>query len=521
MRVLERAAPLINSKYGKLHPFQAELIDALLDPNIGFIRVEAPVGIGKTTVIRKALDYCKSPVVATFPTTILVKSQSASFFQNEKVFVWPYAGNRSDEVHELFITEFTSESLLHLAKKNRNEIRGKRGEILNRLFNLAPLVAKKTLILTTPDVLWLIYSSKYNRSKRLQEALSNSIIFFDEFHCYAQLENFYRLLNRLGEGRVSKVALMSATPFIREDILLDFRGKSVDIKFEEGDEAEEKRIFNYDLDVQISEADFKQIHETARFLTTVLPAMPRPSAVIFDSIFRLMQIENILKRDLPNLSFYRYDGFRKDKILLDGKSVVLGTSAIEVGINMAFSSLIFEGSSWPAAIQRLGRVGRQCPGRAILISDRNFKPFKPAVDELSRREFEMILRDYLPDPRQDWVSGELFRGDAPSFLLVDPKGDCYVYGPSVFSMFEISESEEINSEINDIEGILRDFKVREDDIEDIKIRASLFPVAGIVKTYKFRDRYVPLTSVESNDEKWVIRLANGESFYFTKERFDD
>ncbi|MDI7252621.1 MAG: hypothetical protein QME89_08680, partial [Actinomycetota bacterium] len=99
---------------------------------------------------------------------------------------------------------------------NKESFSGPRGGLLDRLFRLTPMLSGKSIVLTTPDVLWLVYSDKYKHSKRLKEDLTKSVVFFDEFHCYCDLKNFYKLLEKLGKGFVSKVVLMSATPFMRE-----------------------------------------------------------------------------------------------------------------------------------------------------------------------------------------------------------------------------------------------------------------------------------------------------------------
>ncbi|MEM3071757.1 MAG: type I-D CRISPR-associated helicase Cas3' [Candidatus Anstonellales archaeon] len=524
MKVRERAAPIIKTKYGRLHPFQKELIEAILDPKIGLVKVEAPVGIGKTTAIRKALDYCDTPIIATFPTTILVNAQSANISSGTDSYYWPYDTKTTDRSYEIFITEYSSQSLLYLAMKNYHEIKGlSRGDILSRLFSQAPFIGGKSIILTTPDVLWLLYSGKYRRSRRLQEHLSNAVVIFDEFHCYANLANFYKLLNRLGEGRVSKVILMSATPFMRDDIVVEFPGDHLQISFSEsGIYGEEMRVFNHELDMEIIEENYRDTSNLINILKGTLKQLPRPAAVIFDSIFRLMQVELLLKEEFPGLRFHRYDGMVKERVNLSYDSVLLGTSSVEVGVNMDFLSLIFEGSNWTSAIQRLGRVGRLRPGKALLISDRNFRPYRPRGRDIARDELEGILREYLPDPRNDWTSGELFRGDMPNFLLVDSYGTCYIYGPGIFSMFEVLEYEQqMPEDTESLVKLLRDFGVEDNKIEEIKMRVTLFPVAGIVRGKGFRSRYERIVSVDERKDEWVIRLANGEYFYFYRGENDD
>jgi CRISPR-associated helicase Cas3 len=515
----KREACFINTVYGKLHPFQGELIEALLDPAIGLIRVEAPVGVGKTTVIRKAVELCENPVVATFPTTILIRTQAKNIISKSRVYQWPSRMDFKKVSYDLFLIEYSSQSLLDLAKENYPEqLPMTRGEILGNLLNTAPFVGEKTLVLTTPDVLWLIYKGKYKYSKHLREALSNAIVFFDEFHCYCDLANFYKLLQLLGEGRVAKVVLMSATPFLRDDIVIDFKGKEVKIDFvDEGNDNKDTRVFNYPLETEVTELEYYNLYTLAEFLKNNLVELPKPTAIIFDSIFRLIQVEPLLRKEFPDFIFFRYDGLKKQDISFNERTIILGTSSIEVGIDIDFSSLVFEGSSWTTAIQRLGRVGRKKPGKAILLSNRSFEPFKPEKENLPRSKFESILREYLPDPRSDWTSGELFRGDAPSFLLITKNGDSYVYGPGILSMYEIVEYDYAPKNEKSLEKILRDFRIRESDIPWVKLKNKLFPFAGVLMGLRLRDKYIPVKSVEQSVDEWLIRLENGELYRFEKE----
>jgi hypothetical protein len=55
----------------------------------------------------------------------------------------------------------------------------------------------------------------------------------------------------------------------------------------------------------------------------------------------------------------------------EGKLVVIGTSAIEVGVDFECDWLIFEASEAASFMQRFGRVGRHGPGTAIILCPNN------------------------------------------------------------------------------------------------------------------------------------------------------
>jgi hypothetical protein len=54
---------------------------------------------------------------------------------------------------------------------------------------------------------------------------------------------------------------------------------------------------------------------------------------------------------------------------MPGKTLVLGTSALEVGVDFHTSRLMFEARSASSFVQRLGRVGRHEPGAATFYTD--------------------------------------------------------------------------------------------------------------------------------------------------------
>ncbi|MCP4538312.1 MAG: hypothetical protein GY832_14340, partial [Chloroflexi bacterium] len=94
-----------------------------------------------------------------------------------------------------------------------------------------------------------------------------------------------------------------------------------------------------------------------------------PLVVIFNSVVAAMVFEDLLAEILGSrddigvvrgLMSRRYRQFR-------GKMVVIGTSAIEVGIDFKSRYLIFEASNAGSFLQRLGRVGRHTSGTVYLL----------------------------------------------------------------------------------------------------------------------------------------------------------
>ena len=92
LRVSPRAAKVDND----LHPFQRQVLDALADSRVRIVRAEAPVGSGKSRVIRGLLEQQGDgrTLVLTYPTKILMDAQVGAL-RNElaesgrDVCVWP------------------------------------------------------------------------------------------------------------------------------------------------------------------------------------------------------------------------------------------------------------------------------------------------------------------------------------------------------------------------------------------------------------------------------------------------
>lgn len=526
-----------------LHPFQAELLEILERPDVKMVLLEAPVGAGKTTTIRKMIEKRRLTVV-TFPTTILAKTQSAALIGGEEsVFVWPHMadGGPREKNPDMALVEFTGDALLRVAKEDPEAIRSwKRGELLHALLGKVLSVLpgnagkRSDVLITTPDVLWLVYSRKYSLYRSLREDLQGADVVFDEYHCYANLENFRRLLSHLFRFGVGKVVLMSATPYPKDEDWGLPPERVWRVEFHEG-EGEEGRIFNHQLRFHVLGYDYfrHSLSEYARLLAEVLKEAPRPAAVILDSVFRAEKLLPVLKGFLSPEDRERvkvYDGVRKEEVseVVRGGGILLGTSSVEVGVDMAFSSLVFEARNWVSAIQRLGRVGRFGPGEAFLVTPDDFEPYLPPRKEVSRTELEQeVLKGFLPPPKEDWVSGELFRGDDPTFLVVSMNsGDerVFRYGPPTFSLFRVEEClSQVPETREEAESLLRSWCFPEERlqeaVEDVVAHTALFPLSGTVVVSELLPRYDPVREVRRTEGGGLeVRLASSKLYRFSPPR---
>lgn len=546
-------------KAGKYRPFQKETLDSLKS-SAKVVKVEAPVGAGKSHIIRNLLDdeyFQDRNIILTYPTKILMDAQVESIRKEfDRVSVWPDDADFPGENDSLNVFKYSLDSLSYFVQKNPSnfDFFENRGEILkNGILSLS--YGKKRIFVTTPDVLWLIYSGKYKGFRTLQSQLKGSIVSFDEFHAYANLQNFYFLLkNLIFKSMVEKVVLLSATPFIQEkywaeieEFLFENNIKTESIDFKNSEAGIEGIIFNYPLKVDIHNFKYVDISQSFPLISEILDKIETPAAIIFDSIFRLIHFQTYLNRNKSknsNLIFREWSGRWKDKDITElvkkqEKIVVLGTSAIEVGIDMKFRSLITEAANWISAIQRIGRVGRMpyssnlepsnnVANVYLLIDSRDTVNELSDINQISRNEFEKILTNTLIVSSDRMVGGELFRGENFGFVLIDPYfRDPIFYSEAIFSIYEINEADCISlwGDEKEKRKILHNENISQNHIEKIIRRDKLVDIWGIVKTGRLKSRYEKVSVEKYPEEKptqvTIYTESNPSGFTFYKKKADD
>jgi CRISPR-associated helicase Cas3 len=542
----------------RLRPFQFETLQAIRDLSVKIIKVEAPVGAGKSHIIRELIEspICEQkPVILTYPTKILMDAQiqaiKKDFAEKLPLAVWPDDREKFPMENGINIFKYSSDSLLAYFSENIEafELFKTKGELMKSgLFSLE--YGKQKLFVTTADVLWLIYSMKYKGASFLQAQLNSAIVFFDEFHTYANLYNFYSLLdNLIFKSKVDKVILLSATPFIKKDHWSEIEDEMtkaqmliVSVDFKDSLGTSDDKIFNYPLELNLLNFKYTDIGLSLKHLSEILEKIHAPAAIIFDSIFRLKHLRpEIEQKFMGKFMFREWSGMHKDEdvpLLVKNQEnvVILGTSAIEVGIDMKLRSMITEASDWASAIQRIGRVGRMSylsdkdisknVGFVYLfVNSRDTSNRFGKETQLSRDSFESILQDALPDPGREMIGGELFRGESYNFILVDKYiGKPVVYSEAIFSMYELIESQCRNFWGADEEKaeILRDVGIQDKNlINEVILRDKLFPIWGVIVSEGLRDTYVRILEVRKEKKPEGITVyteSNPAGFHFYREK---
>lgn len=506
-----------------IRPFQRATIDTL-NSSKKIVVVEAPVGAGKSYIIRRIVEnehLAGRPIILTYPTKILMSAQvNALKKEFGNVRHWP---DEPEVRGGITLFEYSSDSMVRFLRTKSEILRLDKSELIHSVLRSHQFSSEHNIIVTTPDVLHVIKEGWYRGSQRLEALLNKAIVVFDEFHLYTKLVNFAPLIKWLIESVADKVVFQSATPTSNEDIqsLWQLYPSEI-IGFNNSAGSETDRIFNYPLQLHIEECNYTKTDILIEQLKKYLPSLPKPTAVIFDSIFRLRHLKPILEKKFGRqLHIREYSGMQKDQLKFDEKAVILGTASVEVGVEMPIKSLITETSYWTSAIQRLGRIGRLMDGEAVLLTRKRFAPFLKDRKSLGRTELEQeILRPALRESMGSMVSGEMFRGDSYPFLVIDKNNGLVMpYSEAVFSMFDIEDNFVTNWQRLDYrqkKNILRDdYKLSNVTIEDMLLRDRIFPFWGVVRGW-LKTEYENVTGNLTENEL-IIRLnSSGKSYYFDR-----
>jgi len=503
-----------------IRPFQKATLDAL-ETSAKIIMVEAPVGSGKSHIVRQAVERWNGPVVLTYPTKLLMDNQMTALKQDfPNSVMWPYeSGIPKNNSPTIF--NYSSDTLIAFLKRQNADYRLDKSELLDKVLHQHLFSSRKNILLTSPDVLHILFNMEaYRGSHRLKSLLTKALVVFDEFHLYVGLKHFAELIENMFQGGMGKVVLLSATPVVSSAIagLFQKYGHAL-INFENSIGGPDDRIFNYPLHLEFVNCRYTKRALLTAILKEYIPKLPKPLAIILDSVFRLRHVMPALRKEFGSTwTIIEYSGYRKDLRKLDNKTILVGTSSIEVGINMVFKSLITEAAYWTSAIQRIGRAGRFCEGNVIVLTTRNMLPYIADENaEITRDALENdLLKDALKDIRMSYVCGDMFRGDSYNFLLYDRTEKKLIsYSEAIFAMYDVGKI------INDWQilganrkrEILERYVESDDEIAEILLRDRLYPFWGIVEG-SLRDRYERISTHAEADELTILCNESNSRFIF-------
>ncbi len=520
IKILGRIAPYNEKKF---HPFQQKTLEALFDDQSKIIVVEAPVGSGKSRIIREiAIDPNRSnPIILTYPTKILMETQLASLKNETKnLSVWP---DDTPQANAIQAFNYSTDALIRYMRKMNMTAPPDRSSLWQKVLFTQEGMGGPFLLITTPDVLWLLFVAEvYRPANKLQNYLQNAIVVFDEFHLYFGLDTFSELVEKLLKTVAKKVVLLSATPILSETLhQLQQRFPTEFINFEESQQSE-GRIFNYPIEVIIHSFRHTNIDEAEQVMRQVLIDLPTPAAIIMDSVFRLAHLKKRFLTDpIPGFHLKEWSGrIKEDHGGLKEGDVILGTSSIEVGIDMIFKGAIIEAWEWPSTIQRLGRIGRHGEGVAHLFTrSRDLEIAVGDKTEWGRTEFEqVVLKAGLMDPRAERIRGGGFRGRSFPMLMYDEElREAILYSEQILCQYDISDSDEYWQE-KSLEQkrkfLKRELRLPDERVEELLLNDALVPWYGVLKG-TLSDKYHRIEYLRFDPHKNELTIQTAtDSFAF-------
>lgn len=407
-----------------LLPHQAYAAD-WIDSDSKSLIIQAPTGSGKTlaalsSVLRIASKNRKATATFLYPTNELIKNQVASMSKSltelglkPRVFgVSQYPGK---EDYNIAIIEGTGEVLHALAFSNSGLGNTRFRTFGSILANLLAHTAWIKILATNPDSLYLVISAKYGSSAQILTEIADADIFvIDEFHAYygVSLANLIYTLKMIDLlGRSKRFIFLSATPSVNLfNIVKKMFGEVNIVKLSDLATQQQRQSLNLNHnecgarkvshDVRLSLLPARSIDNIEYLRNLVLQIVNKtnkdnetvPCVLILNSVLDAVSIARVLENSGLQVS-QAHGLIPKHQRKIHG-DVVVGTSAIELGIDFQAHSVIFEGKDASSFLQRFGRVGRHFEGNAI-----GFVPERILQNGLSsrfeREDFEKYVNDVL------------------------------------------------------------------------------------------------------------------------------
>lgn len=390
-------------------------------------------GSGKTQAAALPVIANKESAFFIYPTNALIEDQQRSILKLAKGLGWkPYvyqAGDEFDKVAfnqaDVLLVRVDADNLEHMRRLSRLRTKG---QTLLDILNLGV----PTIVLTNPDTLFLILALRYSEGMAIFQSLSQfHTLVVDEFHLYGGVE-LAHLLFMLHYCRVNgffggRTVLLSATPDENVDKLLGavIAPYRVNVDSPTPYPIVDRYTIAHSVElipispgndpVETALSQFKQLRPRLEQLFEERTAEDYvPLVIIFNSVMAAMYAADLLreKYGVPSEQIGEYRGLMDRRLRsFFGKLVIVGTSAIEVGVDFKCRYLIFEAGDVASFMQRFGRVGRHETGTAYLLAPSNVLRDAPTITE-------PLTRDELESKVRLWYA----RNDAHPWFVRTPSG---------------------------------------------------------------------------------------------------
>jgi len=343
----------------RLRRFQEEAYRLSEEP--GTVVLDAPTGSGKTLALllaaKRSLDEGMSALIL-YPTKTLIADQLESMRR--------LAGHLGLDPE--LIVSVDADRLHRVAAE---EGYGSHGEALAHILSRGPYV-----LLTNPDVVYYILRMEYRMGRTLfTQLFTVGTVAVDELHLFSgvALQVIYGMLSLLAPNRRLVVSTATHDPEALQLLQQLPRPATVHAEpVERGDRVRwPTRLAVYDISRRPVLTSPEEAVAAAEILLGLLDSVdcrepPCAVAIVNSIAFSHLlagELGERLGRDEVSLiNSLTPPGERR----LD-RRVVVGTSAIEVGVDFDTPALLFEANNAPSFIQRLGRVSRKRPGVAAAL----------------------------------------------------------------------------------------------------------------------------------------------------------
>ena len=372
-------------------------------------------GSGKTQAAVLPVIANRESAFFIYPTNALIEDQQRSILKLAEGLGWkPYvyrAGDEFDKVAfnqaDVLLVRVDADNLEHMRRLSRFRTKG---QTLLDILNLGV----PTIVLTNPDTLFLILALRYSEGMALFQSLSQyHTLVVDEFHLYGGVE-LAHLLFMLHYCRANsffggRTVLLSATPDENVDELLEAVIAPYRVRVDSP--TPHPLVDEYTVahpieliplspgndPVETALNQFEQLRPELEHLFIERSADDYvPLVIIFNSVMAAMHAADLLreKYGVPPEQVGEYRGLMDRRLRsFQGKLVVVGTSAVEVGVDFKCRYLIFEAGDVASFMQRFGRVGRHEAGTAYLLAPPNvLRDALIITKPLTRDELESKVR---------------------------------------------------------------------------------------------------------------------------------
>ncbi|MFM5944999.1 MAG: type I-D CRISPR-associated helicase Cas3', partial [Dolichospermum sp.] len=405
-KVKQQAPNFGEGNHCPLSSHQAETYNGIINSNAEIIFNTSATGDGKSLAAYLAsLLNSDFQVISLYPTIELVADQTRQIVDYYKKFNL----SEIDDVESLY-----GAKLAELVE---------RGEKSNKFKELLFILKHKYVILTNPDIFHLVTHSRYQNPAYSRSELAITLgrnpdlYIADEFHIFgshqeaAILNSLLLIRHNRPQKRPMRVLFTSATP--NKEFIKLLKTAGFNVTLIEG-KYENQPTPGYRQICQSISLEFVQLDRDSDSCSWLIQQAEKirdllnqegkgRGGIILNSVALVSRTVRELRKLMPDVEVReisgRIDKQEREKIHDELKNsqqsvLIVGTSAVDVGVDFRIHLLIFEASDSATFIQRLGRLGRH-PGfnqyqAFVLLSGRT-----PWIK--SRLEAELTDLEYSRD----------------------------------------------------------------------------------------------------------------------------